>query len=488
MIAFTLLDNDSLIPGTRVENDSTRASRGLPGIRGRILVIGQQLSTGTAPLLTPKRVQNAKQAVQFYGPGSMLANELAALIQANPRVEVWAIGLDDPTGSKAVGNFAFAGTATADGIARLYIGGVRVNVPVAKGDTAAVVAAAAVAAINALTTLPVTAAQGSTGHTGEAIPTCKWKGTTGNLIDLRTNYYDGESLPAGITCTVTAMATGTGSPALSDALAVVTNTQYTSYVSPFSDSTNFTALDTELERRFGPEVQMEGVGYVGVSGSSSTIATFGAGKNSKQIVALGTGLSPTAPWEAAAILAATSELEASPARPRTTLKLQGMLPPADVDRFDKTERNLLLVDGVSTYTVNDDGSCRIERLVTTYKTNDANLPDTSYQALTMLLVLSAMRVSVRTRFGLKYPRCILADDDAEVDAGIPVMKPKIARAELTSLFEEWMGAGWSENKAQFERDLLVERSESNRNRLQALIAPEKVGEFLQMDVLNQFGT
>jgi phage tail sheath gpL-like len=73
----------------------------------------------------------------------------------------------------------------------------------------------------------------------------------------------------------------------------------------------------------------------------------------------------------AAVLAAVCEFSGAidPARPFQTLALPGVLPPAQADRFTRQERDLLLRDGISTFTVDQGGNVLIERVVTTYQTN-----------------------------------------------------------------------------------------------------------------------
>jgi phage tail sheath gpL-like len=89
---------------------------------------------------------------------------------------------------------------------------------------------------------------------------------------------------------------------------------------------------------------------------------------------------PTPVFLACAIDAAvsTASLSIDPARPLQTLVLRGFLAPAKADQLLRSERNILLYDGISTYTIDRDGTTRIERQITTYQTNSASLPDASY--------------------------------------------------------------------------------------------------------------
>src|SRR3546814_16636613 len=66
-------------------------------------------------------------------------------------------------------------------------------------------------------------------------------------------------------------------------------------------------------------------------------------------------------------MTAANPLALDPARPLHTLALKGMMAPARADRWDDTDRNLLLFDGIATFTVGADGTCRIERQLTSYR-------------------------------------------------------------------------------------------------------------------------
>ncbi|CDF98950.1 Putative Tail sheath protein [Avibacterium paragallinarum JF4211] len=48
--------------------------------------------------------------------------------------------------------------------------------------------------------------------------TCRFKGECGNEIDIRTNYYSGETYPAGISAEITKMAGGSVNPDMTTAI------------------------------------------------------------------------------------------------------------------------------------------------------------------------------------------------------------------------------------------------------------------------------
>ena len=469
-------------PGQFIEFDSTRAVQGTPAMPHRILVLGQRLSTGATPAGVPLRVLSAAQAETAFGRGSMLATMLAALKAVNGYTECWAIASDDnPAGAAATGTITFNGVPTAAGTLNLYIGGRRVQIGVVAAMTVGDMATALATTINLATSLPVTAA----AVAGVVTLTARHKGEAG-AVDLRTNYYTGDVYPAGLGLAIAPMGGGAGNPDIAPALAAMGDTQYHTVVMPYTDAANLTKLETELDTRFGPMVQKEGQAFTALAGTQASMSTFGNGRNSKYLTCMAAGKSPTPPYVWAAVTAAVDAAEPDPARPRQTLPLPGVLPALEADRLTRAERNLLLYDGVSTTTVDAGGVVLIERLITMYQVNGAGVDDPSFLDLETLRTLAWLRMSVRTRIALRYPRHKLADDGTQYGAGQAIVTPKLIRAELLALFREWEDAGLAEDFAQFKRDLLVQRNVNDPNRIDAVIPPNTVNAFRLLAAQIQF--
>ncbi len=354
----------------------------------------------------------------------------------------------------------------------LYIAGRQVPVGITSGMTSAQAATAINTAIAANTDLDVTGAVSTSTVTLSA----KHKGENGNYIDVRHSYYFGEKLPKGLTLTITAMTGGTGNPDIATPIAAIGAEQYQTFIMPWTDASNLVKLETELVARFGPMIQKEGQAFAAASGSHATIDTLVAARNSPHVSIMGSGKSPTPPWEWAAVLGAIDAYEPDPARPRQTLVLTGMMPPAEQDRFTQPERNIHLNDGAATFIVDAGGRCLIERLITTYKTNSFGIPDIAYLDIETMRTIAYLRFSVRSRIGLRFPRHKLANDGTRFGVGQAIVTPKIIRAELLALFREWELAGLAENFEQFNTDLIVERNASDPNRVDAIIPPDVVNQ------------
>ncbi len=483
MISFTSIPVGIRTPGSYIEFDNSRAIRGLPALKHKILVIGQKLSAGTASGNKVTRAYSAAQAEIDFGRGSILASMVAAVKKANPYTDCFAAGVpDNVAGVAATGALTFGGPATAAGTLNIYLGGVRVQVLVTAGMTDAQLATAAAAAINANTQLHVTA----NANVAACELTFRHRGELGNSYDIRLNYAFGEATPAGVSVAITAMTGGTTNSSLASLIAVIADEQYDTIIMPFTDATSLSAIEAEMARRWGPMVQREGQVFSAISGTVGQATTLGDSRNSPHVTIMASGKSPTPPWIFAAVTGAVDAFEPDPARPRQTLPLVGCLAPKDTDRPTREERNTMLGEGISTYVTDAGGIVRIERLVTTYQTSPSGDPDVSYLDIETLRTLAYMRSTVRIRINSKFPRHKLADDGTAYSPGQAIVTPLEIRAELLHLAREWESAGLMENFAQFRTDLVVERNATDRNRVDALIPPDLVNQFRVFAAAVQF--
>ena len=351
---------------------------------------------------------------------------------------------------------------------------------------AATVATALAAALPSVSDLPVTGSAAS----GVVTATARNKGACGNDISLRVNYQDGEVTPAGLTVAIAPMSGGAGNPSLAALIAAMGDTWFHVIAHPYTDAASLTALETELASRFGPMRMIDGVAVTSASGSLATLAALGDTRNSQHsLIVAQPGENPlTPPADFAAAVAGVLALNAAidPARPLQTLPLAGVLPPAQTDEFTLQERNLLLYDGIATTRVQAGGVVALERLITTYRTNGAGAPDTSYLDVTAMLNLAYLRYSFRTQIQTRYARHKLASDGARRAPGQAVITPSIGRAEAVLWFRAMEDLGLVEGFDQFKRDLVVERNATDPNRLDFLLPPDLINQFIVGAVQIQF--
>lgn len=484
-ISFSQIPVSIRTPGQYAEFDNSLANKGLVRDITRVLLLGQRLSAGSAAPLVPVRVLSGDHAVALFGRGSMLAAMAYAFKDANEDSDLWAVPVaDNAAGQAATGTVTIAGTATAAGTLVLYVGGVKLQAAVAVGALATAVAADLADAVGEMPDLPVTASA-----TGAVVTlTARHKGETMNALDLRTTYWQGDAVPAGLTVTIAAMSGGTGNPDVTTALAALGDVQYHHVITPWTDTANLAALEAELEDRWSATRQIEGQAWASVSGTHAALATIGSARNSEVISIMGAQRSPTPPWVWAAVYGAVAayQLGIDPARPLQTLELPGILAPAEPDRFTRAERNLLLYDGVSTFMVAVDGTVSIERAITTYQVNAYNLPDPSYLDVETLATLSVLRSTLRARISQKFPRHKLADDGTRFGAGQAIVTPSIIRAELIALARAWEERGWVENLTAFKDQLVVERNADDPTRVDVVLPPDLVNQLRVFAALVQF--
>lgn len=485
MINFNSIPADIRVPGQYIEFDSSRAVSGLPPIENRVLIIGQKLAAGSAAALSIQPVIEASEAIALFGRGSMAARMVAAYKKVDRFSAVHVIAMDDIVGGTlASGTITVAGPATAAGTIALMVAGVAVAVNVANAASANTIATAIAAAITAKLDLPVTAAAAAAVVT----VTARHKGTAGNMIDLRHSHFASEALPAGVTLAIVAMAAGATDPDIDTVWAVIGDNTFRTIVLGFSEAATLTKVKAELDDRWGPLRMLESVAYGARSGTQGALAAFGAALNSELISMIGTGKSPTWSAEAAAIYAAAAGYHSAidPARPLHTLQLTGMVAPKDEDRFTRAQREALLRDGIATYTADQAGTARIERAITTYQTDALGIEDIAYLDLESVTTLGYLRASLRARIATKFPRHKLADDGTAFGPGQAIVTPKILRAEIIALAREWEDGGLVEGLDQFVADLIVERSVSDPNRVNALIPPDIVNQFRSFAAAIQF--
>lgn len=483
-ILFNSISSNYRVPGQYVEFSSSRALLGLPTLPSRALIIAPRLTTGTVAAATPFLITSGAAGTLGFGYGSVGSLMAQAFVKANPYTELWGIGVADAGGgTAATGQIVFAGTATAAGTLAVYVGGILVAVPVAVGDTATTQGDSFVTALGLIES-PLTAVN----TTGTVALTARNKGTTGNDIDIRVNMNQGDTVPAGVTTpAITKMASGATDGSVSGAVTAMAAVQYNTVCSAWRLDADLDLIEAELLTRWGPMVQLEGHLFAATGGPASSdssvgsMATYGNARNSFNSTVMGIGSSPTPTFVWAAVVGAVAAYQYSinPFRPFTTLPLPGCLPPAKASVIVASDRNTLLHDGISTYTVDAAGTCLIERLITTYQTTNS-VADPSFLDLTTPRGIAALRYTQRARVALKWPRAILADDGEEFGPGQPIVTPSIVKSELISLYKDWADAAWVSKAglAQFKADLVVQRNSTDNTRIDVLQDPEIVSGFL----------
>jgi phage tail sheath gpL-like len=188
-------------PGKYFEFNTKLAVRTLPQNPQRVLIIGQRIAAGTILECVPTQVFSDAEAEGYFGAGSIAHLMARAAIKANPYLQLTVVSLDDAAGGvKAQGSVSITGPATSSGALTLYIGNKAINIAIASGDTAEVIATALKAEIDKYPDLPVDV----TRNTATLALVAKNAGLCGTDIGLG---YDVTAGGVGVTDAISAQGT-----------------------------------------------------------------------------------------------------------------------------------------------------------------------------------------------------------------------------------------------------------------------------------------
>lgn len=488
-VPFSNIPSNLRVPLFYAEVDNSQANSGSQ--TQRTLIIGQITATGNGVVNVPVLGQGVSDAQAKGGLGSMLALMTAAYKASDSFGEVWFLPLADAVGSVAAsGSLLVAGTPSGTGVISLYIAGQLLSFVVSTAEPAADIATGLAALVNSSGNLPVTAA--ATDATVSF--TAKNKGATGNDIDLRLNYLGtagGEVTPAGLTLTITAMAAGATNPVLDAALASLGDEAFDFIVSPYTDTASLNALKNLLNDKTGRwsyASQIYGHIFTAQRGTLSTLATAGNARNNQHESIMGFYDSPSPAWIWAADLAGTAAvaLRADPGRPMQTLTLSTVLAPPASSRFELGERNTLLWDGISTFTVASDGTVAIDNLITTYQENGFGAADDSYLQIETLFLLMYVLRAQRSLVTSKYARVKLVADGTRFAPGSAIVTPKIIKADLIAQYGALEYDGFVQDAKAFAKELIVEQNRTNPNRVDVLWPGTLINQLRIFALLAQF--
>lgn len=489
MIPFKNIPSNIRVPLFYAEVDNSMANSGQASQRA--LIIGQITSAGTATPNVPVISQGVADAATVCGQDSMLALMVAAYRANDTFGEIWILPLaDDGAATAATGTVTFTAAPTANGTLYLYVGGVRYAMPTLTTQTVTALAAALAAIINADLACPVNASAAA----GVVTLTAVNKGPAGNDIDLRLNYQGtrgGEVLPTGLSVTLAQMASGATAPSLTTALSNLGSQTFDFIVSPYTDTTSLDALKTllnDVTGRWSWSQQLYGHYFAVHAGTFGSQVTLGSARNDQHGSIIGVYDSPTPTWKWAAALAGTAavSIRADPALPVQTVAIQGVLAPPLQSRFQLTDQNTLLYDGISTFSVADDGTVAIQNLITTYQKNAFGSADNSYLEIETMYTLAYVLRALASLVTQKYARVKLAADGTRFASGSAIVTPNIIRADLIAKYRELESLGLVQNADAFKAGLIVQINAQNPNRVDVLFPGTLIGQLRVFALLNQF--
>lgn len=438
----------------------------------RLLLVGQKLSGGAATANTPILVRDGAAAALF-GAHSMLAVMCQIARKNAPLQEIWALPLaDDGSGVAATGTITVsAPSLTQATTLTIYIAGRRIRIPVLTSDSRTTVATALTAAINAQPGLPLTAAvNGTTAYQIDL--TARHKGTLGNVVEIEKGVYAEDGPLASTLLTIVGMANGAADPDMQTALNNLGDDEFDWIASPYADTTNIgraSDLLNDVSGRWSWAKQIYGHYLCTHPGSVGSLQTLGAGLNTQHVSVFPCRKFLSGPHEVAAAVGAVmaAHLQDAPelSRPLQTLPLLGIVGPRLMaDRLTLSDKQTLYYTGISGYHVRRDGTVAIDRIVTTYRSNTWGDPDWTYLDVeTMAQAMFGIRY-IRTDITSKHARQALASDNP---GRLPqIVTPLDIKNTIIHAYSKLVrDEGVFENLEAFTQSLVVERDESDPNRI-----------------------
>ena len=467
-----------IVPFVGVEFDNSRASKGPAVLNFQTLIFGQKTAAGSGTAGQVMKVNTADDVGRLAGFGSQIHQIAKSYFKNNKITDTFIYMLEDASGSAAA-EFEIEVTATSAkaGEIDIYIDGYRIPVGVSLGDTTAAIATKIAAAMNEVEGyLPVTTI---TATTNTVAFKAKNKGTVGNGTDIRFNYYDGEVMPEGVELDVTSVA-GTVDPSVADMLVDLGEEWYQVFVGPYTDSTNLDLIETELLDRAGVIRQIDGVYIAARKGTDNDLISYATatGRNCQYVITAAVEDYPNHVGQIAGAIAGVFAASASndAAKPLHRIALEGILPPVKEDRKKIVNRNSLALKGLMT--LDPGNGVQTEACVTMYLKNSAGAVDTSYQQANAMFTLMVLRFRFRNSILAKYARAKLADNADNIGPGQQIITPAIGKAEAILWFRQAEFDGLVENFDQFKNEVVCIRDTSNRNRLNWILPPDLMDQFI----------
>lgn len=295
-------------------------------------------------------------------------------------------------------------------------------------------------------------------------------GSAGGDLSVFVGWHDDEVAPPGLTVTATKTQAGAGDPDMGMALAALAGGDYATLIIPYSSSAAMEDIESFLTEQNDQRKETDGVAWVGVRGTYAAVRAWADGRNSKWVTALGVPETRAAVCEWVAAFAARQHaaLMVDPSRPVTTLQPQrAPAAPKPERRYTGDEREQLLRNGISTFTVDPGGAVAVERTVMTYRVDAFGQPDYRWLDITEPAQARYIRRQITAALRAAYPNHkLFGDSSPPPRVGQAYARPKdvkrviVARAALMKAdgvcFDE-------ESFQRFAAELRVGRSSTNRN-------------------------
>ena len=343
----------------------------------KLLIIGLKGSSGTITLDgTPQQALSENDVNALVQPGSEAAR-MAYQALREPNVQLY-IACPTPNGSAVAATATITVTSTGShattGQWTYRVAGETISGATSTTVTQNALATAIAAAINAKTKLPVTAL----ASTNTVTLTAKNAGVRGNQCLL---FQDTTLLPSTITSAVAGgtavtgggvpFVNGAGSEDVTALLSAISAVEYGRIAFAPNDTTNLPILESWLYTQAAWNVGILQNAVVALNttlGAATTLATVTLNAERIQLLAQRNGESP--PCEVAARWAAHrstfEQIDPAASSQYDGFALTGIAAQTqDADRWTSAEQDVLLNNGVTPVTTNDNGDSVLIRSITT---------------------------------------------------------------------------------------------------------------------------
>ena len=428
----------------------------------KILIVGQMLAAGTATAgVLYQDIGNDGSEDTLFGARSHVAGLVRAAKVENKQSQIDVLPLDDAGAAvKGTGLLVVAGTATEDGTLFVSVASeadYRVKIDVTSGDLHTAIATAIETAFAAFTKAPFQGVDAA----GTITFTAENGGTLSNDWGIKV-----EGVVAGITTTLTGWTGGATDPVLTSVLDVIANIRYQTVLWP--SAYLLTVIETELNTRFNTaNAIMDGVAVQVKADTLSNLKTY-ADQNSQSVVIPGIKTMDLADRKGSATLempdiaaaqicairalrltqdaqltdylttVASSDQFGGPELASLPYFNTGLpsLPVANpADEFSDEDREELADNALATYGPNDAFNTTIfGEFVTTYLTDTAGNPDSSYKFLNTVDTASAIREFFFVNLKSRYAQTRLTNGDLVV--GRDMANEASIRTFMNRLYQE----------------------------------------------------
>jgi phage tail sheath gpL-like len=453
----------------------------------RIAVVGQG-STASTYSTVKAQVTSAQQAAAAYGFGSPLHMACLQLFPQNGQgvglipVTLYPL-VDAGSAVAAAGDITPSGTQTAAASYIVYINGIASQAFVfAAAASIADRTLAITNAINGQLALPVTA----TDNTTDVTITSKWKGLTGN--DLEIEVVGGAT--AGTVFAITQPVGGLLDPDVTPALDQIGDVWETLILncSNTGDTAALTAFNTFGEGRWGALTRKPCVVFTGSNEVSVTaaIAVPEARKTEKvnsQLISPGSKSLPLV--IAAAQLAPIAVIaNNNPAHDYGSQAVSLIAPGTDLQQWDYAQRDQAVKGGSST-TIVKDGVVNISDVVTFYHPSGDNLP--AYRFVVDIIKLQNAIFSIDLVFASPdWDGAPLIPDD-QATSNRSARKPKAAIAAIAAVVDGLALEAILSDPAGIKKTIIAGINESNPKRLDAAVTLKLSGNAGIISIDQNFG-